>query len=235
MPQLSDIQTRSFAGARTADRRCPIDPLVPLPITITSDIVCPWCFIGHKRLGEALGQLPDIETSIDWQPYQLHPYIPREGAAFDEHYRRKFGGSAEMLRARMQQAGESAGIDFRFDLIERVPSTLAAHTVIGWAEAGEARSALVERLFEGYFLEGQDVGDPKTLAALASEAGLDRNEVTERLGRGDDREQVAAQADTNRRNGITGVPFFLVGDRYPIVGAQSPETIVQVITRVLKN
>ena len=206
---------------------------MPLPITVVSDIVCPWCFIGHRRLREALARLPEIETTVDWRPYQLHPYIPREGTSFDEHYRRKFGSNAEMLRARMQQAGESAGIDFHFDLIERVPNTLAAHTVIDWAPPGETRSAVVERLFEGYFLEGQDVGDSQVLASLASKAGLDRTEIAERLARDDDRELVAAEADANRRSGITGVPFFLIGERYPIVGAQSPETMVQVIERVL--
>lgn len=206
---------------------------MPLPITVVSDIVCPWCFIGHRHLQDALERLPEIETTVDWRPYQLHPYIPPEGVSFDEHYRRKFGGNLEMLRARVQQAGESAGIDFHFDLIERVPNTLAAHTVIGWAAEGEARSAVVERLFEGYFLEGQNVGDPEVLATLASEAGLDRSQVAERLARDDDRERVAAEGDTNRRSGITGVPFFLIGNRYPVVGAQSPETMVQVIERVL--
>ena len=206
---------------------------MPLAITVVSDIVCPWCFIGHRRLREALDRLPDVEARIDWRPYQLHPYIPRQGTSFEEHYQRKFGGSVEMLRGRMQEAGESAGIDFQFDLIERVPNTLAAHTVVSWAKEGEARSAVVERFFEAYFLEGQDVGDHDVLATLASEAGLDRTEVAERLGRDDDRERVAAEADANRRSGITGVPLFLIGDRYPIVGAQSPETIVQVIERVL--
>jgi predicted DsbA family dithiol-disulfide isomerase len=206
---------------------------VPLPITIVSDIVCPWCFIGHRRLGDALTRLPDLETAVDWRPYQLHPYIPREGVSFDEHYQRKFGGNIDALRDRMQQAGESAGIDFQFDLIERVPNTLAAHTVIDWAPPGETRNAVVERLFEAYFLEGKDVGDSEVLAGLASDAGLDRSDVAERLARDDDRERIAAEADATRRGGITGVPFFLIGDRYPIVGAQSPDTIVQVIERVL--
>jgi predicted DsbA family dithiol-disulfide isomerase len=206
---------------------------VPLPITIVSDIVCPWCFIGHRRLGDALTRLPEIETTVDWRPYQLHPYVPREGVSFDEHYQRKFGGDINAIRDRMQHAGQSAGIDFHFDLIERVPNTLAAHTVIDWAPAGETRTAVVERLFEAYFLEGQDVGDSEVLARLASEAGLDRTDVAERLARDDDRERIAAEADTIRRGGITGVPFFLIGDRYPIVGAQSPDTIVQVIERVL--
>jgi predicted DsbA family dithiol-disulfide isomerase len=90
-------------------------------------------------------------------------------------------------------------------------------------------------LFEAYFLEGKDVGDSEVLAGLASDAGLDRSDVVERLARDDDRERIAAEADANRRGGITGVPFFLVGDRYPIVGAQSPETMVQVIERVLNS
>ena len=211
----------------------PYTPAVPLPITIVSDIVCPWCFIGHRRLGDALARLPELETAVDWRPYQLHPYVPREGVSFDEHYQRKFGGNINAIRDRMQDAGQSAGIDFHFDLIERVPNTLAAHTVIDWAPAGETRTAVVERLFEAYFLEGKDVGDSEVLASLASEAGLERSDVAERLARDDDRERIAAEADATRRGGITGVPFFLIGDRYPIVGAQSPDTIVQVIERVL--
>ena len=206
-----------------------------LPITVVSDIVCPWCFIGHRRLADALERLPALEVAVDWRPYQLHPYIPREGVSFVEHYKRKFGGNADALRERMQEAGQSVGIDFHFDLIEKVPNTLAAHTVIDWAPPGEMRTAVVERLFEAYFLEGKDVGDSKVLASLASEAGLDRSNVVERLGRDDDRERVAAEADTARRGGITGVPFFLIGDRYPIVGAQTPETIAQVIERVLEK
>ncbi|MBW2381888.1 MAG: DsbA family oxidoreductase [Deltaproteobacteria bacterium] len=146
---------------------------MPLPITVVSDIVCPWCFIGHRRLREALDRLPEVEARIDWRPYQLHPYIPREGTSFEEHYQRKFGGNVEMLRGRMQEAGESAGIDFQFDLIERVPNTLAAHTVVSWAKEGEARSAVVERFFEGYFLEGQDGGARDAAPAVGVGLGCD--------------------------------------------------------------
>ncbi|MGB5811939.1 MAG: DsbA family oxidoreductase [Polyangiales bacterium] len=206
---------------------------MPLSIQIVSDIVCPWCFIGHRRLAQAIESLPTLETTIDWQPYQLHPYLPRQGASYRDHYVRKFGGNVDALRARVEQAGESAGIDFRFDLIERVPNTIAAHTVVSWAPESRVRTSVVERFFEGYFLEGKDLGKPEELAALAADAGMDHDEVAERLARDDDREPVAAEADANRRKGITGVPFFLIGGRYPIVGAQSPETMVQVIQRVL--
>lgn len=206
-----------------------------LPITIVSDIVCPWCFIGHRRLDEALAQLPDLEVSIDWRPYQLNPHFPREGVDYRDHYRRKFGRGSSMARARLEEAGTSAGIDFQFDLIETIPNTLSAHTVIGWAPEGELRSAVVERFFEGYFLEGKAMNDPDVLAELAGEAGLDRAEVAERLARDDDRQRVAAEADANRRSGITGVPFFKIADKYPIPGAQSAETIGKVIERVLRR
>lgn len=219
-------------GAR---RGKPYTPLVALPISIVSDIVCPWCFIGHRRLGEALSQLPDLEVSIDWRPYQLNPHFPREGVPYREYYQQKFGRGAGAVRARLEDAGASAGIAFQFGLIENVPNTLAAHTVIGWARPGALRSAVVERFFEGYFLEGRSMSDLKVLAELAGEAGLDAAEVRERLERDDDRQRVAAEADANRRSGITGVPFFVVGEKYPIPGAQSAETMVRVIERVLRR
>ncbi|MEM7436086.1 MAG: DsbA family oxidoreductase [Myxococcota bacterium] len=206
-----------------------------LSIRVVSDIVCPWCFVGHRRLDEALRQLQDVQVDVDWRPYQLNPHVPREGVPFREHYERKFGRSVDAFRARMEDAGHSAGISFRFDRVERVPNTLAAHTVIGWAPPGVVRSAVVERFFEGYFLEGRDMGDPAVLAELAAEAGLVDDDVAERLLRDDDRERVAREADANRRSGITGVPFFMVGERYPVVGAQSADTMVKVIERVLQR
>lgn len=215
--------------------REPYRTRVTLPISIVSDIVCPWCFIGHRRLDEALSQLPDLEVAIDWRPYQLNPHLPRQGVSYREHYARKFGRGSGAVRARLEEAGASAGIDFQFELIETIPNTLAAHTVISWATPGPVRTAVVERLFEGYFLEGKAMGDPAVLAELAGEAGLDSTEVAERLGRDDDRQLIAAEADANRRSGITGVPFFVIGEKYPIPGAQSAETMVRVIERVLKR
>ncbi|MEM7138867.1 MAG: DsbA family oxidoreductase [Myxococcota bacterium] len=206
-----------------------------LSIRVVSDIVCPWCFVGHRRLDEALKQLPDVDVAVDWRPYQLNPHMPREGVPFREHYERKFGRSADAFRARMEDAGHSAGVTFRFDRIERVPNTLAAHTVIGWAPPGAVRSAVVERFFEGYFIEGRDMGSVTVLAELAAEAGLAVDDVPERLLREDDRERVAGEADANRRSGITGVPFFMVGERYPVMGAQSADTMVKVIERVLQK
>ena len=204
-----------------------------MSVEVVSDVVCPWCFIGHRSLSAALDLVPDVEVAIDWQPYQLHPYLPREGVDYKEHYARKFRGNAAPLVARVKDAGRSVGIDFRFDKIERVPNSLSAHAVIGWAKPGLERNQIVERLFEAYFLEGQDVGDVQVLGSLAAEVGMDGSEIEARLRRDEDRAEVASTADNNRREGITGVPFFKFGDQYPVMGAQNPDTLAKVIERTL--
>lgn len=204
-----------------------------LPIRVVSDVVCPWCFIGHRHLAAALDLVGDVEAELDWLPYQLHPYVPRQGADMTEHYEKKFGGDFARLRGQVIEAGRSAGIAFEFDRISRVPNTLSAHLLIRWSPAGEGRTRAVDRLFDAYFLEGKDIGETSTLIGLAAELGLDANAIGERLSSEEDREIVAAEADAIRRQGITGVPFFLIDDRLPIMGAQPPEAMAQIIERAL--
>lgn len=207
-----------------------------LPIQIVSDVVCPWCFIGKRRFEKALAMRPELDVSVRWLPFQLDPSLPTEGVDRKERLLRKFGSEtyAEAMYQRVAQAGREEGIDFRFDRGGPVSNTLRTHRLIKWAGEAGVQDAVVTRLFEVFFTEGRDVGDPEVLVEVAEGASMDPQEVRDRLARGDDEEEVRREAEEIRRAGVTGVPFFLIG-AFPVVGAQPPETFVQVLDRATQR
>ena len=149
-----------------------------MTIDVISDVVCPWCFIGRRRLGEALALLatrePHVRPVVSWHPFQLNPDLPREGIDRRAYLEAKFGGHARAddIYARVRAAGASVGIEFAFERIDRQPNTLDAHRLISWAQARGDPEELVERLFRAYFLEGRSIGERGVLATIAGEAGL---------------------------------------------------------------
>jgi predicted DsbA family dithiol-disulfide isomerase len=208
----------------------------PISIDVVSDVVCPWCFIGQKRLDIALAALPDIDVTVHWRPYQLDPTIPPEGYDRKAYMVAKFG-SEERLRVaheRVREAAQDTDIAFAFEAIGTSPNTLDAHRVIRWAgSAGpDAQGKAVRRIFRAFFEEGRDVGRAGVLTELAGEAGMDRAVVETLLATDADRDEVRAEIDTARRMGITGVPCFLLEGRYAVMGAQDSEVLADAIRRV---
>ncbi len=191
-------------------------------IEIFSDVICPWCFIGRRRLARALESRPGLDPVIRWRAFQLNPGMPPEGMARQDYLTLKFGAEGGgPAYDRIRETGRSEGIDFRFDAIERTPSTLAAHRLI--RESGERQTAVVDALFDAYFLNGEDIGDKGQLADIASRAGWDRCEAEAFLA-SDAASREVRQEDTRARTmGIQGVPCFVVDRRYAISGAQEPE------------
>jgi predicted DsbA family dithiol-disulfide isomerase len=195
-----------------------------LTIDVVSDVVCPWCYIGKRRLESALamGERPRLE--IRWHPFQLNPDIPAEGADRRSYLEAKFGGPqrAREIYARVEAAGQEAGIAFAFERIERQPNTVDAHRLIAWAQANalERTDALVERLFKAYFTEGADIGDMHELARLAGEAGYDPAGALAHLRSDEGRADVAAADRRSKEMGISGVPFFIFNRRLAVSGAQ---------------
>lgn len=207
-----------------------------ITIDLISDAVCPWCYIGRKRLEKAEAELPDIAVEINWRPYQLDSTIPAEGADRKSYMLAKFGGP-DRLRAAHQQvaaAGRSAGIDFDFEAITVSPNTLDAHRMIRWAaSAGPGiQDRLVRRLFQLYFEEGANIGDHAVLVAAARDAGMDTAVVETLLPTDADREAVQKEIAVAAQMGITGVPCFLLEGRYAVVGAQDPDTLADAIRKV---
>lgn len=201
-----------------------------LRIDAFSDVVCPWCFIGKKKLELALAQRPDLEVEVRFHPFLLHPYLKPEGEDFAAFVLQKFGTDPGRLFQRVLAVARDVGLSFQPELIERMPDTTAAHCLISWA-GPDQRSALVMALFNAYFCEGKDVGDPAVLAAIGGGFGLDPASSLERFSAGVDREAIREQAAEAADRGITGVPFFLVNGRWPIPGAQEPETLLRILDK----
>jgi predicted DsbA family dithiol-disulfide isomerase len=207
-----------------------------LTIDVVSDVVCPWCYLGQKRLDNAIAAVPDVDVSVTWRPFQLDPTIPPQGMDRKAYMRAKFGDEARLAdaHARLEALGRDVGIDYAFDAITVSPNTLDAHRVIRWAGANspEVQNRLVRRLFKLYFEEGADIGDRTVLAQAAREAGMD-GAVVESLLAGDaDREAVANEAATASRMGVTGVPCFLLEGKYAVMGAQEVSTLTDAIKQI---
>ena len=205
-------------------------------IDVVSDVVCPWCFLGQKRLEQAIEASPEVDVAVSWRPFQLDPTIPPEGMDRKAYMRAKFGDEQRLrdAHAKLEALGHAAGIDYAFDAITVSPNTLDAHRVIRWAGTygGDVQNRLVRRLFKLYFEEGANVGDHAVLAEAAGEAGMDRPVVESLLAGGADQEAVAEEAATASRMGVTGVPCFLFEGKYAVMGAQEADTLADAIRQI---
>ena len=207
-----------------------------LSIDVVSDVVCPWCYLGQKRLDKAIADASDVDVSVTWRPYQLDPTIPAEGMDRKAYMRAKFGDESRLrdAHARLEALGRDVGIDYDFGAITVSPNTLDAHRVIRWAgaDSAETQNRLVRRLFKLYFEEGANIGDHAVLAEAAREAGMDGAVVESLLASDADREAVASEAATASRMGITGVPCFLFEGKYAVMGAQEVATLTDAIKQI---
>jgi predicted DsbA family dithiol-disulfide isomerase len=208
---------------------------VDISIDIVSDVVCPWCFIGKRRLEKALAQFPEHRVRIAWRPFELNPDLPRGGMDRARYVAAKFGGPerAKEIYQRITEAGAGEGIAFRYDLIEKTPNTFDAHRLLWMAEREGDQNALSEALFRAYFVEGKDVGDRAALAAIAATAGIEAGaaELFLEAERGAD--EVRAEELLAQKLGISGVPFFILNGRYALSGAQDPQIMLAALKRVV--
>lgn len=204
-----------------------------LNVDIVSDVVCPWCYVGLRHLDEAMARLPNIEFDLRWRPFQLNPDMPKEGMDRAEYMAKKFGKGTptENFYKDLENLGKTLDIDFAFEKIEFAPNTLDAHRLIHWASGGAidspaSQTTLVRRLFEAYFENGKNVGDPQLLSKIATELGMNHDLVTELLASDRDVEAIGEQLGVAANMGITGVPCFIVENKYAVMGAQKPEALV---------
>jgi predicted DsbA family dithiol-disulfide isomerase len=202
-------------------------------IDVVSDVMCPWCYIGKRRLEAAAAANPDIALDVRWRPFQLDATIPDNGMDRQLYLERKFGGPevVERVYAPVRAAGEAESIPFAFDRIRRSPNTFNAHRLIRWAGEAGVQEEMVERLFRLYFLEGGDLTDLTVLAEAATQAGMEQA-LVERLLAGDaDKAEVAAEIEAYQRMGVTGVPTFIIANRFAVVGAQAAEVLSSAIAK----
>ena len=198
----------------------------PLLIEIASDVVCPWCYIGKRRLEKALASLAgEVEARIEWLPFQLNPGMPAGGMARADYRRQKFGSleKGRALDARVAQEGAGEGIAFAFERMQRTPNTVAAHRLIDLAQRQGKGEAVVDALFRAYFEEARDIGDEAVLQSIAEQAGI--------AGRPDEKvlEEVKEKEERVRDLGISGVPTFIFNRTSGLSGAYPPEMLAQAI------
>jgi predicted DsbA family dithiol-disulfide isomerase len=207
--------------------------MTALPIDMVSDVVCPWCFIGKRRLEKAIALKPEISVEVRFRPYFLNPWVVRDGISREDYLTTKFG-SAERYRSiaqRVAQAAAAEGLTYELDKIKRQPNTLDCHRLILWAgESGNA-ARMKQRLMDLYFTEGGDLTDRDVLVRAAADCGLDADLVRQRLADDTDVARVEREAESAKEAGIEGVPCFIFGGLIAVSGAQAPEYLAQAIER----
>ena len=208
-----------------------------LVVDVISDVVCPWCWIGKRRLEAALALLaerePLVRPVVSWHPFELNPDLPREGIARRTYVERKFGGEdgARGVYERIRAIGATVGLPFAFDAITRMPNTLDAHRLIAWAQRQGDADPLVERLFRAFFVEGRSIGDRDTLAVVAAQSGLDAAASRALLDSDELEDEVLAMGARVRELGVEGVPFFIFDGRVAVSGAQEPQALLEAIAQ----
>ena len=208
-----------------------------LKIDIVSDVVCPWCAIGYKKLSEAMTQMnEEVSFIVNWKPYELHPEIPAEGFDKKEYYKIKFGessGSNDRFNF-ISDEGKKVGIEFNFNKSKNLPNTFLAHRLLWLCRSKNIQDILAEALFYAYFTEGRDVGNKDVLIEIASENGLNREEIRKFFQTNIGYDEVLREENRAREMNIFSVPTYIFNKKYLLVGGQEPDTFVAYMKKVIE-
>lgn len=201
--------------------------VAPLTVDVVSDVMCPWCYIGKRRLEAAISSVPDLDVLVRWHPFQLDATLPKTGKDRQKYLSDKFGDldQANAFYSQIKAAGLEEGIDFAFDAIKLSPNTLDCHRLILWSRADDLQDEVVERLFKAYFLDGEDLTKSETLVRISDEAGMESDLVEQLFETDSDLDKTIAQIGKAQDSGITGVPCFIIDGRFVLAGAEKAETI----------
>ena len=208
-----------------------------LHIDFIADVVCPWCYIGWRRLEQALALRPDVTAEILWRPYQLDPTIPEEGVDRRAYMEAKFGSDPDRRKAMLEalnDAASSVDLDLKIADIPISPNTNAAHRLIRWAQGQGLQAPVLKGVLDAYFVELKDIGDPVVLANIAEAAGMERMMVLKLLSEGADKDAVSREHMMAVQAGVTGVPFMIFGGKVAAVGAEAPERLAMAIDKALE-
>jgi predicted DsbA family dithiol-disulfide isomerase len=201
------------------------------------DTVCPWCYVGKRRLERALSLRPETRARIIWRPFLLNPELPSEGIDRKVYLDRKFGGTARVQRvhAAVAAAGKGEGIDFDFDSITHMPNSLNSHRLIRYAGSSGREAEVVEALYKAYFVQGMDIGDVQVLADIGASAGLERSSLAAYLASDTDALGVLNDNARAHRLGVNGVPCLILDGSYALAGAQEPDILLRLIDIVRES
>jgi predicted DsbA family dithiol-disulfide isomerase len=203
-----------------------------ISIDVVSDVICPWCFLGKRRLDKALALLPDVKAEIIFRPFFLDPTIPWEGLDRQEYMTAKFGVERlKTIHDPLIKAGQEDGVPYHFEKITRTPNTLDAHRLLRWAMVESKQPEIAEALFMAYWSEGRDVGDHQVLAEIAEAHGMNPEGVLKALASEQDKIEVLAETSQAQKMGVTGVPTYIINRKYGVVGAQSAALLAEQIKK----
>src|ERR1700761_339520 len=207
-----------------------------MQIDFISDTVCPWCFIGKRRLARAIAMRPNISFDVRFRPYRLDPTVPKGGMDREAYMAAKFGKNAGVNEAQRVIATEGAkeGIEFDFAAIKRRPDTIDSHRLIRWAELTGVQDNVVERLFAAYFENGEDIGDIRVLSDIADVCGMDGAQIADRLESDQDPALEEREDKLAHEMGVTGVPAMIFANKVAVSGAREPEVLAMVIDKALE-
>jgi len=210
-----------------------------LNIDVISDVVCPWCFVGKRRLEGALAlwaaEYPDVTPQVRWHTFQLNPDLDPKGIERETYVRNKFGDRADSVYDRVTGVGQEVGIAFEFDRIARQPNTIVPHSLIAAAQPGPEQERMVEALFQSYFIDGRDLTRPDELQAIADEAGLDPELAHQAIHDPAVHAQTAACDQEARDMGVSGVPFFIFNGRVGVSGAHESQSLLQAMRESVQD
>lgn len=200
-------------------------------IDVIFDTVCPWCYIGKRRFERALTLRPEVRADVRWRPFLLNPEMPAGGLDRQVYLERKFGSiyRIQRIHSAAQQAGEGDGVAFNFDAIRRMPNSVNSHRLIHLAAGSTRQAGLVEAIFSAYFVEGRDIGDIGVLCDIASDSGMDAVEVARYLRTDAGVSAIETENARFHRLGVSGVPCYILDDRYAVAGAQEPDMLARLL------
>jgi predicted DsbA family dithiol-disulfide isomerase len=202
-------------------------------VDVVSDVVCPWCFIGKRRLEKAIALNPHVPVEVHWRPYFLNDWIPREGISREQYLTTKFGSPERYkgIAQRVAAAASAEGLNYAMDKISRQPNTLDAHRLIRWAERAGKAAEMKQKLMDLYFTEGADLTDRAVLVRAAADIGLEADKIGQALASEQDVAEIEREALSAKEAGIEGVPCFILGGKFAVSGAQAPEYLAEAISR----
>jgi len=207
-----------------------------LKIEVVADVVCPWCYLGWARLQEALKLRPDVKAEISWRTYQLRPAMPQAGEDYKKLMEEKFGAARlQEIRQNMTELGRDHALDFNFEKIEKSPNTASAHRLILWAQEEGKLDAVAMGVMRAYFTEGKFIGDESVLAGIGAAAGMDRAAIVKKFASGEGKDTLAADAARNGEEGVSAVPYYVIGDTVRVEGSYPPEDLAVEIDKALQK
>jgi predicted DsbA family dithiol-disulfide isomerase len=208
-----------------------------LKIDIVSDVVCPWCAIGYKKLSKAMEDLnEEILFEVNWKPYELHPEIPTEGFNKEEYYKIKFGnsnGSRDRFN-HITEEGKKAGLEFNFDKSKNLPNTFLAHRLLWFSRSKDMQDVIAEALFHAYFTEGRDIGSIHELISISTENGLQKSEIEDFLKTDIGSDEILREELRAKEMKIFSVPTYIFNKKYLLVGGQEADTFKSYMKKVIE-